>query len=252
MKPGEEKDIRVTFPHEYDEKFRDKNAVFHINLHEIKQTHRPTYNDEFVKTLNIPNVGTDEKLRAHYKEELAKQNAESYKDEAMKEISEQLIKNSSLSYYPDFLVKEEVDRINQQTEQILKAYYNKTLDEYLELVHQTKEEHNKQIEENAKNNILLYFDINEVAKQEKLKVTAEEIDKKMDEEAIKNQLKAIEEKYNPDKKPEINEEIKTDVRMQLGVNLIKEKVDNFLFDMLTKKQQQESSATENNSESTSK
>ena len=252
MKPGEERDIKVTFPHEYNEQYRDKNAVFHITLHEIKQTHRPVYNEEFIKTLSIPDVDTDEKLKAHYKNELAKQKAETFKEEAMREISEELVKTSTLSYYPEFLVKEEEDRLNQQTEQILKAYYNKTLDEYLELVHQTKEEHEKQIEENAKNNILLYFTINAIAKQEHFTITKEEIDKKMDEEAIKTQLKTIEEKYNPDKKEDISEQIRTDVRMQLGVNLLKEKVDNFLFDMLTKKQQAESATSDNKSESASK
>ena len=252
MKPEEQKDIEVTFPHEYNEKFRDKKASFHITLHEIKQTHRPVFDEAFIKSLNIPDVDNEEKLRAHYKNELAKQKAETFKEDAMREISEELVKNSKLSYYPDFLVSEEVERINQQTEQILKAYYNKTLDEYLELVHQTKEEHMKQIEENAKNNILLYFAINAVAKQEHLSVTKEEIDKKMDEEAIKNQLKAIEEKYNPDKKEDVTEQIRNDVRMQLGVNIVKEKVDNFLFDMLTKKQQEESASSDNKSETASK
>lgn len=252
MKPGEEKDIKVTFPHEYDPKFQDKDAIFHINMHEVKQTHRPTYNEEFIKSLNIPNVDSDEKLKAHYKNELAKEKEETFKQDAIREISEELIQSSKLSYYPDFLVKEEVDRLNQQTDQILKMYYNKTLDEFLEFTHQSKEEHAKQIEENAKKNILLYFDINAVAKQEHIVVTKEEIDKKMEDETIKSELKQIEEKYNPEKKEDVSQQIRTDIRMQLGVNILKDKVDNFLLDMLSKKQQQANSTTENKSESTSK
>ena len=50
MAIGEDKDIEVTFPEDYQaEELKGKAAVFKVKLHEIKRKNLPSLDDEFAK-----------------------------------------------------------------------------------------------------------------------------------------------------------------------------------------------------------
>ena len=65
---GDEFDISVKFPKEYDEKLADKDAVFKIKLHEIKVKELPALDDEFVK--DVSEFDTVEEYKKDVKENL--------------------------------------------------------------------------------------------------------------------------------------------------------------------------------------
>ena len=68
---GEEFDVNVTFPEEYQaEELAGKEAVFKCKLHEIKAKELPTVDDEFVK--DVSEFDTLDEYKADLKEQLAK------------------------------------------------------------------------------------------------------------------------------------------------------------------------------------
>ena len=71
VKPGESKDVNVTFPTEYHaEDLAGKEAVFHCTVHEIKEEQLPEIDDEFVK--DVSEYDTLEELKNATRERLEK------------------------------------------------------------------------------------------------------------------------------------------------------------------------------------
>ena len=85
-KPGEEFDIVVTFPEEYQAKdLAGKEAVFKIKLHEIKKKELPEVDDEFVK--DVSEFDTLDQ----YKESLKNQLTEQFEKKAKDDVENQMI-----------------------------------------------------------------------------------------------------------------------------------------------------------------
>ena len=88
---GEEFSINVNFPEDYQaEELKGKEAEFKIKLHELKEKELPEVDDEFVKDVS------EKETVAEYRDELKETIAARLKDEAEKDvdnqISEKLIK----------------------------------------------------------------------------------------------------------------------------------------------------------------
>ncbi|MBO7043992.1 trigger factor [bacterium] len=225
MKINEERDIKVPFPKDYQvKKLAGKDAVFHVTLHEIKKIVRPEYNNEFIKALAIEGVNTDEELRKHFEKEINDDKARVYKDQVMKEISEELLKNVKISYVPSFLVEHEEIRIRDEMTSMLKQY-NIKLEDYLKMVGLTNEKLNENFHKEAEQRIKLDIAVNQVAKDNNIKPTEEEINA---------EIERIEEQYNPKKEKEISERIQSNKPL-IAASIIQRKVYDFLFDYLTNK-----------------
>ena len=82
---GEEFSINVKFPEDYQaEELMDKEAEFKIKLHEIKTKELPEVDDEFVQDVS------DKETLDEYKEELKETIAARLKDEAEKDVDNQI------------------------------------------------------------------------------------------------------------------------------------------------------------------
>ena len=83
---GEEFSINVKFPDEYQaEELKGKDAEFKINLHEIKAKELPEVDDEFVQDVS------DKETVDEYKAELKETVANRLKDEAEKDVDDQIV-----------------------------------------------------------------------------------------------------------------------------------------------------------------
>lgn len=68
MKPGDKKDVNVTFPADYHAKhLADKEAVFAVTLNELRERKEVAMDDELAKKLGFESV---EKLRTHIRDEI--------------------------------------------------------------------------------------------------------------------------------------------------------------------------------------
>lgn len=88
-KIGEEFDINVKFPDEYqEEKLAGKDSVFKIKLHEIKKKELPEIDDEFIK--DISEFNTLSEYRDDIKVKIAQRNEENAKRDIENQIFDKL------------------------------------------------------------------------------------------------------------------------------------------------------------------
>src|SRR5690606_35659592 len=95
MKKGEEKEIQVTFPEDYQvEELKGKEATFQVKLHEIKRKKLPELDDEFAKDVSEFDTLDEYKQDLRKKlEERAKQEEEAYKKD---NVVEQAAENATM------------------------------------------------------------------------------------------------------------------------------------------------------------
>ena len=101
---GEERDLELTFPEDYDsEELAGQAVVFHVKVNAVKTSVVPELTDAFVAE-NFPNYTTAEEYWAAYKEGL---NYETY----CTQITEQLMNTSEVAKYNEAEVKAEKESL---------------------------------------------------------------------------------------------------------------------------------------------
>jgi trigger factor len=100
MKPGETREIKVTFPADYREEFAGKEADFTITLHEIQDKVLPEVDDEFAKDLDFADLNAlREEIRAKLEEKIAASQRRAHHQE----IADRLLENHSPEVPPTLL-----------------------------------------------------------------------------------------------------------------------------------------------------
>ena len=105
MKIGEERDVNVTFPEDYQtENLKGKPAVFKVKLHELSYEELPELDDEFASETS--EFETLDELRADIRRELAEQ-GEKDRDRAFESAAiQQVIDNAKVEIHPDLVAAE--------------------------------------------------------------------------------------------------------------------------------------------------
>ncbi|AIO19220.1 Trigger factor [Candidatus Izimaplasma bacterium HR1] len=180
MALGEEKDLNVSFPEEYQaENLKGKDAIFKVKLHEMKVRELPVMSDEFVKDLEKEDINTVEELKADtvkkLEESVEAQNKSARVDFAVSEAT----KNASYEL-PEEMIEEEknrlVDNVKQQAKQ-----YNLELDTYLQFSGVTKEDFEANLLKDAARSISYNLVVEAIGKQEEITATEEEREVKFEE-----------------------------------------------------------------------
>lgn len=173
LKPGEERDVEVTFPEDYHVKsLREKKAVFHVLLHDIKRKVLRELTDEFVQ--EISDFETVDEYRTDLRkqlEERATQDHENYlRDEALRKATE----NATIDL-PDVMVQHEVDHQIQQFSQQLQMQQI-PFDAYLEFTGTTMDELREQFKETAEQNVRTTLVLEAITETEQIEATQEEVE----------------------------------------------------------------------------
>ena len=108
MKPGEEKDIDITFPENYVEDLAGKAVVFKIKLNSLTYPELPDLDDEFAK--DISEFDTLDEYKADLRASIQKR----YDDQAdaafRSAVMHQAVENMSVEV-PEVMVEEKVDEL---------------------------------------------------------------------------------------------------------------------------------------------
>ncbi len=176
MKPGEEKEIEVTFPEEYHaENLAGQPVTFKVKLNEIKRLNLPEIDDEFVK--DVSEFDTLEELKADIKnrlEEKAKQDEENYKREA---VVEKAAENATIDL-PEVMISHEIDHMLQDLEQRLQMQ-GMNLDLYYQFSGLNEEALREQFKEDAEKRIRTRLTLEAIAEEENVEVTDEDLDEEL-------------------------------------------------------------------------
>lgn len=187
VKPGEHRDVNVTFPEQYTKELAGKPAVFGCDVHEVKSKKLPELNDEFVKELNIPDVDTVAKLEQHKLAELTEQKEKEARGEYLTKLYEAIAKNSKIEI-PQEMIDDQAENRKKDMEQRM-SQSGLTLEQYLTFVGQTEEEFMAKLKEDSKRDITNYFVLEEVSKAEKMEISDEEVEFEMSKLADQYKMK---------------------------------------------------------------
>ncbi len=198
MKPGEEKEVNVSFPEDYQaEHLKGKEAVFKTKLHEVKVKEVPELNDEFVKDLDKENVETVEALKKDTRETLENQKREANKNKAVDFAVDQASKNAEMEIAEEMIVEEKnrmMDNTKQQAQQ-----YGLDLDTYLQLTGMDKEQFESNLMKDAERSIRYNLTIDAISKEEGISASEDEINNKFEELATQHNmdLEQVKSQVNP-------------------------------------------------------
>ncbi len=180
MKIGENKDITVTFPEDYQaDNLRGKDAVFVIKLNKITEKQYPELTDEYVK--KHAGVETVEDYKNKTREKLLKNAENRSRDDTENSIVNEICKHAAAEI-PDAMLESEIDRMVQDFSYRL-MYQGIKLEDYVKYMGQTMSEFREQFREQARPRVLSQLVVEKIVKSENFKAEDGEIDKKIEEQA---------------------------------------------------------------------
>lgn len=169
---GEEREVKVTFPENYGkEELNGKEALFKVTVKEIKVKELPTLDDEFAK--EATEFETIDEVKADIKKKLDESNELKAKRETEEAVISAAIDASTIDL-PEVMIEKEIDVMVKDLENRLK-YQGLTLDQYLEYTGSDNAKMRDYMRDNAERKVRADLVLNEVAKQEKIEATEEEL-----------------------------------------------------------------------------
>ena len=218
VKVGEEKDVNVTFPEDYQAKdLAGQDAVFSVKVNEISYKERPEANDELIKKLKREGVETLEQFKEATKEDLKKQKANQAEEEFNNEILDSITSSSEVDI-PQVMIDNEVNRMYNDFARRMEGS-GFTIQQYFEAVGQSEADLKATFVEEATNKVKASLVLDAIVKEENIEVTDEDINKEYEEmsglynmevDQIKRLLPA--------------ENLKYDIAQQKALQLIKDSV----------------------------
>ena len=166
------KEVEVTHPTDYQQKeLAGKRAVYKITPKQIKQKIVPELTDDLAKdTGHFKNL---EELKAHLRQRLLKTKQDQIRQGIENQIFDNLLKNHSFNI-PLSVVERQTQRLIEDAKlRLMYQGYKK------EDVDKQDEQLKKTLSENAKDHVRIFFILDEIAKQERIEVTDEELDEKI-------------------------------------------------------------------------
>ena len=184
-KPGENRDVVVTFPEEYPAKdLAGKEAVFHCLVHEVKEEQLPELNDDFAQ--DVSEYDTLDELKKETKKRLESY-AKASSENQMKDQALQKVVDAQKFDIPNQMVEDEIDRMIQDLNNQLQ-YQGMNVDMYLNYMQQTMQDLRVQVREDAEKSVKVRIVLENVANQEKFEISDEEMEKEINVMAAQYQV----------------------------------------------------------------
>lgn len=183
LKAGDSTDVDVTFPEEYFVKeLAGKEAVFKVNVQDVKRKELPELNDEFVAANS--SFKTVEELKADYREKMQKHAEEQAETDYERALIQTAVANAELEI-PEIMVE---DRISQMVDELKMNLENRkmNLDAYLKYTGMDMEKLRENYKETALENVKTDLILDAIAKAENIQVGMEDVDAELANIASQN------------------------------------------------------------------
>ena len=172
LKPGDEKDLDVTFPEDYTPELAGKPVVFKIKVHEVKEPQPPVLDDEFAK--DVSDFDTLEEFKKDLGEKL-KERREHAAEHAFEDaVMDALIENLEVEL-PQAMVDFRADQVIQDYAERFERQ-GIPFQQYLQMTGQTLESMREQGRGAAERQIKYEMALDAVAAAENMTVTDEELE----------------------------------------------------------------------------
>ena len=175
-KPGDKKDVNVTFPEEYHaENLAGKEAVFHCTVHEVKEEQLPEIDDEFVK--DVSEYDTLEELKKATRERLEKY-AKAGAETKMQDAALVKVVEANEVEVPVVMIEDEMSRMMQELDQQLR-YQGLNLGQYMEFTGKDMAAFRDEIKPDAERQVKTRIILNSIVDAEKIEVSDEEMEEEI-------------------------------------------------------------------------
>ncbi|MCI5744782.1 MAG: trigger factor [Erysipelotrichaceae bacterium] len=215
VKTNEDRDVVLTFPHNYVANLADKEATFKVHVNAIKNKVVPEINDDLAKDADIDGVDNLEQLKEHYKTQLIDRKTKQQENSQYAKLVDKICENSTFVCH-DNIVKQDAERIVKDFESRLSAQ-GFDVDDYLKMTGKTKDDIMNEAKVEAVKNEKHAYMYDRIAAAEGIKITPEDLE---------NKIAEIAKQYN---------QSASDIKKQIGnrlngfaFNLLQERVTEFL------------------------
>ena len=178
MNVGEEREISVKFPEEYHaEDLKGKDATFKVKLISIKAKELPELDDEFAK--DVSEFDTLEEYKKDLEASLEEQKISQEKANKEMQAIDKLVENTEVEI-PEAMVENEVEKMIEQFNANL-SYQGLDIEQYCKYTGTTLDAFKETMKPQALKDVKLNLALEFIKDAEKIDVTDEEIDAKIDE-----------------------------------------------------------------------
>ncbi|MDD6307436.1 MAG: trigger factor [Clostridiales bacterium] len=216
---GDDVDVNVTFPEQYQAaELAGKPALFKVKIHEIKAKELPELDDEFAQDVS------EFDTLAEYKEDLKKHLEEQKENEAKRtkedEAIQKIIDKSTMEIPEAMLDTQCENMINEFAQRI--AQSGLSMEQYMQFSGLTIDKLKEQVRPEAETRIKSSLVLEQIAKEENIEVTDEEINAEVEKMAAAYGMEADKLKeYMGDAE---KESMARDLKVTKAVDLIMENV----------------------------
>lgn len=235
----DEVDVNVTFPEQYHAaELAGKPAVFKVKIHEIKTKELPELNDEFAAEVS------EFETLAEYKEDLKKQLETSKENDAKRTKEDEAIQkiiDKSTMEIPEAMIETQCENmVNEFAQRI--AQSGLSMEQYMQFSGLTLDKLKEQVRPEAETRIKSSLVLEQIAKEENIEVSDEEINAEVEKMAAQYGMEADKLKeYLGDAE---KESMKRDLAVTKAVDLIMENVKERAKAKTKKEKEAEAEATE--------
>lgn len=177
MAKGEEKDVEVTFPEDYQaEELKGRKAVFKVTLQDLKRKHLPELDDEFAK--DVSEFETLEEFKADLEKTLKSRKEREARIHQEQSVVEQAADNATVDI-PNVMVETELNNMVKEFENRLRSQ-GMTLEMYYQFTNTSNESLQEQMRPDAEKRVRNSLVLEAIAKAEQLTATDEDLEKELE------------------------------------------------------------------------
>jgi trigger factor len=196
MKAGEVKEFSVDAPKDYFKKdLAGKKMDFKVTLKSVLEVKLPDLDDEFAKSLGGFKTLTE--LEENLKKSIKMEKEQKEKEAFLDSLIGAIVKDSKIDL-PEVMIKNEQEKIINEMKTNIEQH-GLSFDMYLANLKKTIEEIKEDVKEQAEKRVKSVLVLEEIAKQEDIKPTEEEVTEKVNQTLLQYKSQGAEtENINPE------------------------------------------------------
>ena len=211
---GEEFDVNVTFPENYNaEELAGKAATFKVKLHEIKMDELPVLDDDFVK--DVSEFDTVDELRADYKKKITEYREKMAEEEFENKLIDSVVEGMKAEI-PECMIEHKIDEMTSQFEQRLMSQ-GLDLASYLKYTGMEMPAMRDSMKEQAEKQVKIRLALEKIASLENIAVSDEDVEAEFDRFAKMYNLPVEQIKLYITK-----EDVQKDLAVNKAIDIVKE------------------------------
>ncbi|MFQ9516170.1 MAG: trigger factor [Eubacterium sp.] len=184
-KVGEDVEVNVTFPEEYQaEELAGKPAMFKVKIKEIKVKEYPELDDDFAQ--DVSEFDTLDEYKADIKKNLEEKKVQDAESEKESKVIEAIVKEAEMDI-PEKMVEAQAQQMVEEFAQNI-AMQGITFEQYMQFTGTTVDQLTEQVRPQAQARVESSLVLEAIVKAENIEATEEEFDKEIADMAEKYQM----------------------------------------------------------------